>query len=101
MYTHPILNGIDRALAAFARGLIRGYRLVGSPLLATVLGPGNGCRHQPTCSVYALECFQRYSTPRAAWLALRRIGRCHPWGTAGYDPVPAAAGESPEGGPTS
>lgn len=61
---------------------IRVYRLVLSPLLPP------SCRFQPTCSAYALEALQRHGPGRGTWLALRRIGRCHPWGGSGYDPVP-------------
>ena len=61
------------------------YRWFLSPFL------GRQCRFQPTCSVYALEAIERHGTMRGWWLALRRIGRCHPWGAAGYDPVPDEA----------
>ncbi len=61
---------------------VRAYRLVLSPFL------GHACRFQPTCSVYALDALERHGALRGGWLALRRIGRCHPWGSSGYDPVP-------------
>lgn len=63
---------------------VRAYRLILSPWL------GHGCRYQPTCSAYALEALERHGAWRGTWLMLRRIGRCHPWGGAGYDPVPGA-----------
>lgn len=69
-------------------GLIRGYQLFVSPVLP------QSCRYQPTCSHYALEAVGRFGALRGGWLALRRIGRCHPWGGSGYDPVP----ERPETG---
>ena len=61
---------------------VRAYRLVCSPWV------GHNCRYQPTCSAYALEALQKHGGARGVWLILRRIGRCHPWGNSGYDPVP-------------
>ena len=65
---------------------VRAYRLVLSPWV------GHNCRYQPTCSQYALDALERYGALRGGWLALRRIGRCHPWGRSGYDPVPDKPG---------
>lgn len=62
---------------------VRAYRLLLSPWI------GHACRFQPTCSAYALEALERHGALRGIWLAARRIGRCHPWGGDGYDPVPA------------
>lgn len=62
--------------------LVRFYRLAISPLL------GINCRYDPTCSRYAIEALQTHGVMRGTWLAAKRIGRCHPWGGSGYDPVP-------------
>ncbi|GFE48664.1 putative membrane protein insertion efficiency factor [Roseobacter cerasinus] len=61
---------------------IRAYRLLLSPWV------GHNCRYQPTCSAYALEALATHGALKGAWLTIRRIGRCHPWGNSGYDPVP-------------
>lgn len=68
-----------RVLALIA---IRAYQRLLAPLL------GGGCRHLPTCSHYASEAIERYGFLRGSALALRRLARCHPLGTHGYDPVP-------------
>ena len=64
------------------RALVRGYRRWVSPLLAP------RCRFYPTCSAYALVALERHGPWRGAWLAVRRLLRCHPWHPGGYDPVP-------------
>lgn len=63
---------------------VRLYRITLSPWV------GHGCRFQPTCSAYALDALARHGGVRGAALTLRRLGRCHPWGGSGYDPVPGA-----------
>ena len=62
--------------------LIRAYRLVLSPWW------GSQCRFIPTCSQYASEAVERHGALDGSWLAMRRIGRCHPWCDGGFDPVP-------------
>jgi putative membrane protein insertion efficiency factor len=62
--------------------LIRAYQLLLSPFL------GNHCRFTPSCSQYASEAIGRYGAWRGGWLAIKRIGRCHPFCDGGYDPVP-------------
>jgi len=62
--------------------MIRGYQ-VG---ISTWTQPA--CRFVPTCSEYATEVIQLHGALRGTWLAVRRIGRCHPWGSFGSDPAP-------------
>lgn len=48
----------------------------------------NSCRHIPTCSNYGIEAISKYGCIKGGFLTCRRILRCNPWGTSGYDPVP-------------
>jgi len=69
-------------LARLLLGLIAFYRAGISPRLPPA------CRFTPTCSAYAEQAIRRYGAGRGAWLAARRLLRCHPLGGRGYDPVP-------------
>ena len=62
--------------------LVMVYRYTISPWL------GVNCRFHPSCSEYALEALKLHGVFKGSALAARRIGRCHPWGGSGYDPVP-------------
>jgi hypothetical protein len=62
--------------------LVKAYRRLLSPLLP------RACRFHPTCSAYALQALERHGALRGSWLALRRLGRCHPFHPGGLDPVP-------------
>lgn len=62
--------------------LIRGYQLIISPLL------GSNCRFMPTCSEYAMESLKSHGLIKGSYLTIKRIGKCHPWGGHGYDPIP-------------
>ena len=48
---------------------------------------GGHCRFHPSCSPYAIDAINRYGAVRGSWKALKRIGRCHPFGGRGYDPA--------------
>jgi putative membrane protein insertion efficiency factor len=61
---------------------IRAYQIALSPYF------GSQCRFHPTCSNYAREAVARHGALRGGWLAIRRIGRCHPGSAGGVDPVP-------------
>jgi uncharacterized protein len=60
----------------------RGWQLGPSRLLPP------SCRYQPSCSAYAITALRRYGATKGGWLAVKRIGRCQPWGGQGFDPVP-------------
>ncbi|MAE94757.1 MAG: membrane protein insertion efficiency factor YidD [Deltaproteobacteria bacterium] len=64
---------------------IRSYQVAISPLL------GPTCRFSPSCSEYALGAIRSQGPLRGSWLALLRIGRCHPFHPGGFDPVPTSA----------
>ena len=64
---------------------LRAWQLVVSPLY------GPTCRFYPSCSAYALEAVDRHGLLRGGWLAVRRLGRCHPWNPGGVDHVPPKA----------
>lgn len=68
---------------------VRLYRGAISPALATLFGPGAGCRFTPTCSAYAAEAVQTHGALTGSWLAAKRLCRCQPWGGCGHDPVPS------------
>jgi putative membrane protein insertion efficiency factor len=58
------------------------YQYSISPLLPSA------CRFTPTCSQYAKDAILTHGIFKGTWLGMKRIGRCHPWGGQGYDPVP-------------
>lgn len=72
-----------RVMSLLLNAAIRVYQLLVSPLL------GPRCRFYPSCSAYALQAIQTHGPLRGSWLALGRLGRCHPWNPGGVDLVPA------------
>ncbi|MAS51725.1 MAG: membrane protein insertion efficiency factor YidD [Flavobacteriales bacterium] len=48
----------------------------------------SSCRHQPTCSSYTIQAIKIWGPFRGIWLGIKRLSKCHPMGTSGYDPVP-------------
>lgn len=77
-----MIDFISRTISAVLIGLIRAYQFLLSPLL------GPRCRFTPGCSAYAVEALALHGPLHGAWLATKRIARCHPWGGEGVDPVP-------------
>lgn len=69
-------------------GAITLYQWVISPLVHLLVGPGQGCRFEPSCSHYAKEAIRIHGPVHGGGLAARRISRCNPFGASGYDPVP-------------
>ncbi len=66
------------------RALFRSWQLLRA-------GRPSPCRFEPTCSAYGVLAVERFGAVRGGALTLRRIGRCHPWGGVGLDPVPERA----------
>ena len=58
------------------------YYILISPFL------GNRCRYAPSCSEYANQALETHGVVKGLWLTTKRLGRCHPWGGSGFDPVP-------------
>ncbi len=71
--------------------LIQAYRYLLSPLL------GSHCRYTPSCSQYSIEAIESHGVIKGLWLALKRVGSCHPWHEGGYDPVPGTGHEHKHG----
>jgi uncharacterized protein len=65
-----------------ALGVLRGYKLLVSPLFA------GACRFHPSCSTYMAEAIRTHGVVQGVWLGIWRLARCHPLGSSGFDPVP-------------
>jgi len=63
-------------------GLIRLYQMT----LSRLMPPS--CRFTPSCSHYGYEAIRKYGALKGGWMAVKRVGRCHPLNPGGYDPVP-------------
>jgi len=77
-----VIKVVDRALRWAIKAAVRGYQL----LISSWLPPT--CRFYPTCSQYMIQAVERFGPLRGMWMGLRRLARCHPWNTGGYDPLP-------------
>lgn len=76
------MNKVTNILAIPFIWLVRFYQAAISPYTPS------SCRYSPTCSHYSLEALQKHGIFKGGWLAIKRIGSCHPWGGSGHDPVP-------------
>lgn len=65
----------------FIIGCIKLYQAIPGPWHAS-------CRHMPTCSNYGIEAINKHGCIKGSFLTIKRIIKCNPWGTSGYDPVP-------------
>lgn len=74
-----LLNNLCSYIAVL---LIKLYQLLLSPYL------GRSCRFAPTCSQYAINSFKNFNFIMAFYLTIKRLLKCHPLGSHGYDPVP-------------
>lgn len=75
------MNFLNKTLGTFFIILVRLYQGLISPYTP------NACRYDPTCSHYMIHSIQEWGVLKGTWMGLKRIGRCHPWGGWGYDPV--------------
>jgi len=68
------------------------YKNLISPLshafLVPLTGQSTACRFSPTCSEYSHQAVSKYGIIRGSVLSIKRLIRCHPWSSGGYDPVP-------------
>ena len=76
------LTTLERLVRSALLALLRAYRFFLSPWI------GQQCRFWPTCSNYASEAIEKHGTAVGAYLATKRLLRCHPWCAGGHDPVP-------------
>ena len=61
--------------------LIRAYQRIPGPWHSL-------CKHQPTCSNYAIGVFEEFGFFTGCFLTIKRILKCNPFSKGGYDPVP-------------
>ena len=71
-------------IAKSALALIKFYKLAVSPYLPSA------CIYQPTCSEYTAEAIELHGVLKGVWMGTKRIVRCHPFTTGGFDPVPVS-----------
>ena len=62
--------------------LVKFYQLCLSPFFVS------RCRYTPTCSMYTIECLEKYGAFKGLWMSIKRISRCRPGSIGGFDPAP-------------
>lgn len=72
------INVVLRQIVCFP---IKLYQYLLSPLIKP------SCRYYPSCSEYANSAITQLGILKGLWMSLKRILRCHPWSSGGYDPV--------------
>jgi len=82
MSARALVGSRPGVVARAVLACIRAYQVMLSPMYA------GSCRYIPSCSQYASEAVQKFGAARGSWLAVRRLMRCHPFGSSGIDPVP-------------
>ena len=80
------IGAVIRSLAAIPGLLLVGLARLYQCTLGAVLP--DSCRFSPTCSNYFIQAVRKHGALKGAWLGMRRILRCHPYGGSGHDPVP-------------
>ena len=78
---YSILKEINRYISKLLIYLVRFYQKFISPL------KGPTCRFYPTCSQYSIEAIKKYGALKGIYLTMRRLLKCHPFHTGGYDPL--------------
>lgn len=78
-----MVRKVDSGVGHVLRLPVKLYRAAISPILPAA------CRFEPSCSAYADEALATHGAVVGGWLTAKRLGRCHPWGSGGWDPVPA------------
>ena len=89
-YLKKYLTSIQSLMSMAVIILVKGYQICLSPYLP------KSCRFMPSCSEYAIEAYQHFNVWQASYLTFRRLLRCHPFGSHGYDPLPLKSGNDVE-----
>jgi len=69
--------------------MIKFFFILPIKIYQSVLSPffGKSCRFEPTCSSYSIEAIKQHGVVKGIILSIKRILKCHPWGSSGYDPM--------------